>query len=628
MQSLSHGFTACTNKSSRQGKESLRIDKEVGYAKDGDFLSLTNSPTPSSSSICTVADDYIEVCLQGFGNRGSKDMGECSSGILGEVRDKSGVKTDRFLSFETALKESDGRDNGVNQVGFSCSEISEFCDVPDRSKSSKRRTRKTSRKAQTSLRRSIQIMNKRANLRIWSDKAVERCSSSSGDDQVLEALGYPLGMSIAAVFSKALDTPREKMPADHISKLCSNAMKESFLHFFGDRFNAFVGNFEKSFGSTLKTLQLVDRASTDEKTTVPCLSEVKVNPSIPLPSANICDSGGGVEESDENIAETSISQQVVLHGHVNQQLVQVAQSIDDIRFRQSVMGTFEKSVIEQARSNDLKTCEIGLIIRRMRLKEAQLALDSDSNSLQRVKLSMDVSKASFKEEKLKDQMKDSGHAELIKMCNDCLVAGMLIMSASLGYAVYTYSYDRITEATMSCTPSSKGSSKSWFRNPMDLMIPQLQYVRCQFIVMSRLLFCMFMVLAIAYLLLQRSGSSRQTMPLTFILILLGVFCGFAGKLCVDGLGGSGYWWLAYWEVLCALHLFANCFTPALYFILNGPIAISFRKKEKVRIPYWIRVFVFYSCILVIHPVLCGLVPFASLHDWKDHFSTLWAHHLY
>lgn len=142
-------------------------------------------------------------------------------------------------------------------------------------------------------------------------------------------------------------------------------------------------------------------------------------------------------------------------------------------------------------------------------------------------------------------------------------------------------------------------------------------------VVSRMLFGLLMILALAYSLLQRSASSTQTMPVTFILMLLGVACGFAGKLCVDTLGGSGYIWLLYWEAFCSLHFFANVFTSALFYVLHGPVSVS-QDSGQVRFPYWIRRLAFYSNALLVLPILCGLMPFASLHDWKEHFSSLTA----
>lgn len=130
-----------------------------------------------------------------------------------------------------------------------------------------------------------------------------------------------------------------------------------------------------------------------------------------------------------------------------------------------------------------------------------------------------------------------------------------------------------------------------------------------------------MVFALAFLLFQRSATlSSQIMPITFIVLGLGIVCGCCGKLAVDTLGGSGYQWLLYWEILCLLHFLSICFTSRLYPILHGPIITLQTTKGAVIFPYWIRRILFYVTLLVFLPFSCGLTPFASLGQWKDHFK--------
>ena len=156
-----------------------------------------------------------------------------------------------------------------------------------------------------------------------------------------------------------------------------------------------------------------------------------------------------LEETERSTLTDSINQELALHDEeINQQLACVPRSA----VNQSMFSTLEKSVIEQTRSNDLKTFEIGLIMKKLQLKEKQLALHSDLTFLERCKLSMGISKASFKAEKFKNELEETRHAELLKKCIDCLVAGLLIMLASIAYGAYVYSHNRITEATASCTP--------------------------------------------------------------------------------------------------------------------------------------------------------------------------------
>lgn len=166
-------------------------------------------------------------------------------------------------------------------------------------------------------------------------------------------------------------------------------------------------------------------------------------------------------------------------------------------------------------------------------------------------------------------------------------------------------------------------SKSWWiPSPMASFNSGLHVLRCQVQVVSRMLFGVFMIIAIACLLLQRSSTTKQIMPVTVMLLLLGIACGFAGKLCVDTLGGSGYHWLIYWEILCVLHFFSNVCTSTLFRFLHGSVNLSQGTKGNAIFPYWIRQSLFYAILLLFLPLFCGLVPFASLGEWKDHFLLL------
>lgn len=168
----------------------------------------------------------------------------------------------------------------------------------------------------------------------------------------------------------------------------------------------------------------------------------------------------------------------------------------------------------------------------------------------------------------------------------------------------------------------------WIPKPLASFNSGLHVLRCQVQVVSRMLFGVLMIVAIACLLLQRSASTKQIMPITFMLLLLGVACGFAGKLCVDTLGGSGYHWLLNWEILCVLHFISNVYTPFLFLVLHGPVNVSQGAKGKAIFPYWIRRVMFYAIMLLFLPLFCGLVPFASLGEWKNHFLLLVTDYLF
>lgn len=240
---------------------------------------------------------------------------------------------------------------------------------------------------------------------------------------------------------------------------------------FGDKFDFFVRNFEKSFGSTLSTLRLINESSINKRAYH--LSDQNLQTSASDATVNRrvgCTSISGVEdchsetdfptistqnlmhiteEVEGDVSTDFLNQELVLRGEINQ-LACVPRSLGPVI---NQLSTIEKSVMEQARANDLKTLEIDLTMKKLKLKEAQLDLNFDSNSLERSKLAMGISKLSLKNEKFKTELEDTRHAELLKKCIDCLVAGLFIMSAALLYGAYVYSYERITKATASCTPS-------------------------------------------------------------------------------------------------------------------------------------------------------------------------------
>lgn len=235
---------------------------------------------------------------------------------------------------------------------------------------------------------------------------------------------------------------------------------------FGDKFDIFARNFERSFGSTLRTLRLINEASNnkdaynlshlnienwdsdlDLNNRVGCTSNSGYHSENEVPSVSVQNQMHVAEEVEESVP--CLNQELNLNAQLIQRVC-VPSSLGSVIINQSII---KKSVMEQARSNDLKTMEIGLTMKKLKLKEAQLALSFDSNHLERSKLAMGISKASFKAEKFKNQVEDTKHAELLRNCLDCLVAGLFIMSISLLYGAYAFSYQRITDATASCNPS-------------------------------------------------------------------------------------------------------------------------------------------------------------------------------
>ncbi|XP_057541657.1 protein CPR-5 [Amaranthus tricolor] len=501
----------------------------------------------------------------------------------------------------------------------------------------------SSASSSSSIQRGIRIAHKRRNPRF--------CVRRSSYD--VEAIAFPLGMSIAAVLAQILekDLTSENAAIDQLATICSSAVRESLTNVFGDKFEAFARNFEKSFGSTLSTLRLIKKSSIDSieddqkrnKSVGDCISDaiqtsasnsgecstriydiIGANTESISHEFETCLNTSRVDEVKDRLPLDSRNWELPLHGHTSSQIV--VPNKRNFSGNHLVATTLEKSVVEQTRANNLKSVEIGLMMKKLQLKETQLALKSDLNFLERCKLSLGISRTSFKAEKFKNHLEETRHSELLKVCADFLVADLLIMSSCLGYGVYAFSYDNLRQLTRSCS-ASEVSKSWWIPKPMASFNSGLQSLNCQIQVYSRMLFGLFMILAIAYVLIQRSTMSKQAMPITFLILLLGIGCGFAGKLCVDTLGGDGYHWLMYWEVLCILHFFINVFTPFLFYVLNGAIQVAQEKKSRPLIPFWMRRWLFYIILIVI-PLCCGLLPFASPRTWwEDHFLKLIQNHL-
>ncbi|KAG9152468.1 hypothetical protein Leryth_025351 [Lithospermum erythrorhizon] len=430
-------------------------------------------------------------------------------------------------------------------------------------------------------------------------------------------------------------------------QICSSAVKESLSYVFGHSFDVFGRNFEKSFQCTLQTLRLVNESSSQASVSGHVKSRTRQrslerapHPTFYKQEDSTCSYRGGSRQLEsvgiinnasiqpnviEDTEDRVMNQQLTLHrSPSDQQLARVSssKSIFNSEHNQSMISTFRKSVLEQSRSNDLKELELGFVQKRLQLEEKQLDLMSEANSLGRSKLSMSYSMAFFKAGKFKIELEDTRRAELLRQCIDCLVFGLVVMLSCLGYGIYIFTFARITDATSACTPSM--NIKSWWWKPkvVTTLNSGMQLAWCYTQAFSRIMFAISMIVVIIYLLIQRSASSNQTMPLTFIVLILGVAVGIVGKLCIDTLGGSGYHWLLHWEVLCFLHFLSIIWTNILYRFLYGPVTPFEDRKSNVLSPYVIRRISYYMVMLLILPLLCGLLPFATLGEWRDHFSSL------
>ncbi|TKW41790.1 hypothetical protein SEVIR_1G340900v4 [Setaria viridis] len=461
-------------------------------------------------------------------------------------------------------------------------------------------------------------LNKGVHLRRRRRRLADRGSNKgSAGDGVVQELALPLGMSFAAVLAQVLNRcsgSGGSLQPHVLSKMCTSAVKESLTNIYGDRFEIFIRNFEKSFGSTLRTLHLISETPAYEQDMPQCF--YKGGNSVPEIKLSGGDSQSWIHDVQKDTPLSSMDNQIILHAGVNHQLAHLTHTRSAPGIDQRVLSVFERSVNEQARSNELKELDIGLKLRELELRKSQLALSSDANELKKVEIRLGFQKVSFKVEKLETQMEDTRQAELLRKLIDMLLTAVVLMSVCFGYGTYIYSYQRITAVTSACAAASREYTSWWMPSSVSAFNSNFLNFRCNLIASARISFGLLMILLIAWLIFQRSAMTGPNMPITFNGMLLGVVCGWFGRKCVDTLGGDGNVWLVFWEAICFIHLLGNTWPSRLHCMLNGPICVTDRTKA-VRLPYWARRYAFYVLLTLILPCSAGLLPFAPLSDWIE-----------
>ncbi|KAH9296300.1 hypothetical protein KI387_039888, partial [Taxus chinensis] len=152
-----------------------------------------------------------------------------------------------------------------------------------------------------------------------------------------------------------------------------------------------------------------------------------------------------------SMSGANFNQQVVLHGQFQRQLAnRVSSTLPNPEVANSISNVFEKSLMEHERCNNLREVEIGLMMQRLRLKEAQMYVDAESNKLMRQSISVRQSKASFKESKFIDNKLNNTYVDLNRTCADHLVAGLMLMLFALAYGSWKYSYANLSKAVDMC----------------------------------------------------------------------------------------------------------------------------------------------------------------------------------
>lgn len=146
-------------------------------------------------------------------------------------------------------------------------------------------------------------------------------------------------------------------------------------------------NFELSFSSTLKILLLVNETSIRARISsikVECTKEASCLTSHVQHDCLGVDSSNGSEEMQETIQANDIFNQLTRQGQMNQPL-SLSSRITSTAYSQPVLSTFERSVSEQTRSNNLKIFELALNLQRLNLKRSRLALHSQANGWKELK---------------------------------------------------------------------------------------------------------------------------------------------------------------------------------------------------------------------------------------------------
>uniref|UniRef100_A0A1J3ECE6 Protein CPR-5 n=1 Tax=Noccaea caerulescens TaxID=107243 RepID=A0A1J3ECE6_NOCCA len=446
---------------------------------------------------------------------------------------------------------------------------------------------------------------------------------SVGERQA-EALALPLGMSFAAFANLVLERKSasgQNVYVDDLAVISASAVRESLANVYGNQLGSFATNFERSFNSTLKILKVINSSPFPQQLDSNNVGSYDIDGSSD--SELSAKETTSAYESIQGNARTSSStmNEIVLHEE-SRQLSGISRSTGAMSWTIA-----ERSLEEQARANDLKTMEIGLTMRKLRLKETGLALSHESNNLEKSKIEMGVSKAAFRAEKYKTELEDTTKAEMVTKTMDWLVVSVFSTLITMLYGAYIFSQQRIMEATSICEPSEESTSSSswWVPKQVSSINTEFNMLICRLRVWVQSFFGVLMIFVFTYFIIQRSSGAKQTMPVTFIVLFLGIVCGLPGKFCVDTLGGDGKLWLFLWEMFCLLQFLANVFTLGLYGLLYGPRTVTQgigSGRCNVMFPYWARRSIFFLLILFVLPASNGLLPFATFGEWKSHFAVV------
>jgi hypothetical protein len=102
--------------------------------------------------------------------------------------------------------------------------------------------------------------------------------------------------------------------------------------------------------------------------------------------------------------------------------------------------------------NYLKSLELSYKLRGLSMKEENLHLTSEQNTLMRENVDLSRNKAEFKEAEFQDRKLVLAYTDFTRRCADELVAGLCVMLCALFFGAWNYSYSRLVDVVSTCQP--------------------------------------------------------------------------------------------------------------------------------------------------------------------------------
>ena len=112
----------------------------------------------------------------------------------------------------------------------------------------------------------------------------------------------------------------------------------------------------------------------------------------------------------------------------------------------------QRKIVLMEQEMHLRKMELAYKFRDLNLKEANLHLSSETNSLMRENVDLSRNKAEFKEAVHQDQKLTAAYTIFARKCADELVAGLCVMLFALFFGAWKYSYDRLVDVVSTCQP--------------------------------------------------------------------------------------------------------------------------------------------------------------------------------